>query len=258
MPRFSANLSLLFTEIPLLERFQAAKDAGFDAVEIQFPYQTPASQIKSAINKAKLELILFNVPAGDLMDGGEGFSGVPEKRSTFIAAVDTARQFADILHPKLMNVLAGRCLQNHRKAEYLETFRGNLGYTAEVFSSQDIHVVFEAINTKDMPGFLVNNGKQILEILDELGHPNLYLQYDIYHMQTMAENHVDFFNRHAHRIGHVQFADAPGRGQPGTGAIDFSEVFEAIDRSGYRGWIGAEYKPSGATIDSLGWLNDYQ
>ncbi|MGR9107254.1 MAG: TIM barrel protein, partial [Gammaproteobacteria bacterium] len=151
MLRFSANLSLLFTELPLLERFRVAKDCGFDAVEIQFPYERAAPEIRSAIDAAGLELVLFNVPAGDLLDGGEGLAGTPAKRADFLAAVDKARQYAEILQPKIINVLPGRCLNKALENEYLDTFRGNLGYTAELFAPRGIHVVFEAVNTRDMP-----------------------------------------------------------------------------------------------------------
>jgi hydroxypyruvate isomerase len=258
MPRFSANLSLLFTEFPLLERFRAAKNSGFDAVEIQFPYEKSAEEIKSRLDDAGLSLVLFNVPAGDLMGGGEGLAPVPSKRPEFLAAVDLAGEYADILRPEIINVLPGRCLETDFQAEYLETLRGNLGYTAEVFAPKGIKVVFEAVNTRDMPGFLVASGAAMLEMLGQVDHPNLFMQYDIYHMETMGENHAEFFRRHADRIGHVQFADAPGRGEPGTGSIGFAELFAAIEGTGYRGWFGAEYKPTGATIDSLRWLDDYQ
>jgi hydroxypyruvate isomerase len=258
MPRFSANLSLLFSEFPFLERIPAAKRCGFPAVEIQFPYEAPALTIKSAIDQAGLELVLFNVPAGDLMNGGEGLAAVPEKRAQFVAAVDTAKQYAEVLHPRIINVLPGRCLRKDRSARYLEMFRQNLAYTADVFATQGIKVVFEAVNTRDMPGFLVSSGAQMVEILDGLNHPNVFMQYDLYHMQTMGENIIDFFHRYAARIGHVQFADAPGRGQPGTGAIDFEQLFGAIDRSGYRGWVGAEYRPTVATSASLHWLSRYR
>lgn len=258
MPRFSANLSLLFTELPLLERFKAAKNCGFEAVEIQFPYDYPAQEIQSEIDEAGLELVLFNVPAGDLLSGGEGLAAVPGRRSDFRAAVDKAVEYARILKPRIINVLPGRCLKDDRRVEYLETFKNNLRFAAERFAAFGIQVVFEAVNTLDMPGFLVSRGAGMLDILDALNHPNLFLQYDIYHMQMMGENHIDFFRRHAALIGHVQFADAPGRGEPGTGNIDFRRLFEAIDESGYRGRLGAEYKPRVGTKRSLDWMIAYR
>ena len=258
MPRFSANLSLLFRELPLPERFQAAKDCGFDAIEIQFPYEIPAQAIRSAIDRAGLQLVLFNVPADDLMHGGEGLAAVPAKRDQFIQAVESARAYAEILHPRIINVLPGRCLQEERRANYLETFLGNLRHAADVFSGLGIRVVFEAVNTHDMPGFLISSGAQMLDVLHTLNHPNLFLQYDIYHMQTMGENPIEFIPQQADRIGHIQFADAPGRGEPGTGSIRFAELFEVIDNSRYQGWLGAEYKPTRGTLASLDWMQRFR
>ena len=257
MPRFSANLSLLFTELPLLERFSAARECGFRGVEIQFPYETPAEHIKAQIDLTGLELVLINVPAGDLMNGGEGLAAVPSKRHDFIDAVNKAAEYADILRPKLINVLPGRCFETDRLDQYMETFTSNLVHAADVFLDQGIKAVFEAVNTKDMPGFLIHNSEQLVQVLEELQHSNVYLQYDIYHMQTMGEDHHAFFHHHAERVGHIQFADAPGRHQPGTGQIDFVNLFNAIDASGYQGWIGAEYRPSVPTRDSLDWLAHY-
>jgi hydroxypyruvate isomerase len=257
MPRFSANLSLLFTELPLLERFSAARECGFRGVEIQFPYEIPAEHIKDQIDLTGLELVLINVPAGNLMDGGEGLSAVPSKRHDFIDAVNKAVEYADILRPKLINVLPGRCFETDRLDQYMETFTSNLGHAADVLLDRGIKAVFEAVNTKDMPDFLIHNSKQMVQVLEELKHSNVYLQYDIYHMQTMGEDHHAFFHRYAKRVGHIQFADAPGRHQPGTGQIDFVNLFDAIDASGYQGWIGAEYRPSVPTRDSLDWLDHY-
>jgi hydroxypyruvate isomerase len=258
MPRFSANLSLLFTELPLLERFRAARECGFQGVEIQFPYDTPAELIKSQIDITGLELVLINVPAGDLMKGGEGLAAVPSKRIDFMDAVIKATEYADILRPKFINVLPGCCSETYRLAQYMETFKSNLGHAADVFFQQGIKTVFEAVNTKDMPGFLIYNTEQQIQVLEDLNHPNIYLQYDIYHMQIMGENHRAFFQRYAEKVGHIQFADAPGRHQPGTGKIDFVSLFNAIDSSGYQGWLGAEYRPSVSTLESLDWFGNFR
>lgn len=257
MPNFSANVSLLFTELPLLERFRAAKQHGFEAIEIQFPYEDPALELKSAIDQAGVDLIMFNVAAADLMSGGEGLAAVPQKRDAFLRAVDTTMQYAEILQPKLINVLPGRCLNPQRMIDYMKTFEGNLSYAADMFSTQDIKVVFEAVNSKDMPGFIVDSGQQMLDVLIAIDHQNLFMQYDIYHMHTMGENSQQFIPEHCSQIGHIQFADTPGRGQPGTGNIEFSALFRTIDNSDYEGHLGAEYKPTGSTSDSLNWLTEY-
>jgi hydroxypyruvate isomerase len=257
MPRFSANLSLLFTELPLLERFSAAREYGFLAVEIQFPYETPAEHIKTQIDLTGLELVLINVPTGDLMNGGEGLAAVPSKRQEFIDSVNKAAEYADILRPKFINVLPGCCFEIDCLDQYMATFISNLGHVADVFLNKGIKVVFEAVNTKDRPGFLIHNSKQLVQVLEELKHSNVYLQYDIYHMHTMGEDYLAFLRSYLGKVGHIQFADSPGRHQPGTGQIDFDKLFSAIDACGYKGWLGAEYRPSGPTRDSLDWFNLY-
>lgn len=255
MLKFSANLSLLFTEVPLLERFAAAQRAGFAAVEIQFPYALPAADIAAALEQAQLELVLFNVPAGDLLEGGEGLAAVLERRDDFRRAVAQAADYAALLRPRVINVLPGRCLDTNRSEQYQQTFKNNLRHAAEVFAALSITTLFEAINTFDMPGFLLHSGAAMLDVLAEIDHPRLALQYDVYHMTRMGEDPVAFISAHADKIGHIQFADAPGRGAPGTGDIDFAVLFAAIAASDYRGFVGAEYRPQGVTEQSLAWLH---
>ena len=258
MLNFSANLSLLFNEIPILDRFIAAKKCGFNGIEIQFPYEIPAEQIKEQLNKNDLELILINVPAGDLMSGGEGLAAVPSKKKEFIEAVHLAVRYAEILRPKCINVLPGCCYVNENQDQYLKTFKSNLVYAANVFQDLKIKVVFEAANIKDLPGYIIHKNEQIINVYEELKHPNVYFQYDIYHMHTMEEDYLNFIQKYANRIGHFQFADSPGRHEPGTGEIDFENLFKVIDSSGYNGWIGAEYKPSFKTSESLDWFVPFQ
>jgi hydroxypyruvate isomerase len=255
MLRFSANLSLLFNETDFSNRFQAASEQGFSAVEIQFPYSLPAEQIQAELTANRLQLILFNVAADDLMQGGEGLACVPEKRNRFRTAVAQTIAYAEILKPALINVLPGRCLNENRRMEYLHTFMENLAFAVEAFSSLGIKTVFEAVNTYDMPGFLVHRGQQMLKILNQINHSMLAMQYDIYHMIMMGEKPAEFINQHSVNIGHIQFADSPGRGQPGTGNIDFKQLFNTIDNSDYSGWLGAEYHPVGRTKDSFDWFN---
>jgi hydroxypyruvate isomerase len=255
MRQFSANLSLLFTEVEFVNRFKVAKAYGFNAVEIQFPYALPAKQIQLRLEDQQLKLVLFNVAADDLMQGGEGLACVPKKQDLFKYAVEQAVDYAERCQPHVINVLPGRCFDGRKTEKYLETFKENLCFALDAFSSLGIKTVFEAINTYDMPDFLVHSGAQMLEILQQLNHPDLWLQYDIYHAQRMGENFTDFINQHADKIAHIQFADSPGRGQPGTGNIDFKALFSCIEQSTYRGWLGAEYKPQGNTANSLTWLS---
>ena len=151
-------------------------------------------------------------------------------------------------------MLPGRCFNEQRKQDYLKTFQENLCFAVEAFTPLGIKTVFEAVNSRDMPGFIIDNGLQMLDILNRLNRPGLFMQYDIYHAQMMGDKPDEFIARYADKIGHIQFADSPGRGQPGTGRIDFERVFSAIEKSAYSGWVGAEYKPVGPTSDSLDWL----
>jgi hydroxypyruvate isomerase len=254
MLKFTANLSLLFTEVELINRFKAAKQQGFDAVEIQFPYSLSAETLKKTLKEQQLKLVLFNVDADDLLRGGEGLACVPEKRDQFRQAVAQSLEYAKLLKPEVINVLPGRCFNENRKQDYLETFKENLCFAVDAFASLGIKTVFEAINSHDMPGFVIHNGQQMLGILDDLNLPMLFMQYDIYHMQMMGDKPDEFIARHADKIGHIQFADCPGRGQPGTGQINFEHVFSVIEKSSYSGWVGAEYNPFGTTSESLDWF----
>jgi len=254
MLNFTANLSLLFTEVTLIDRFKAAKQAGFNAVEIQFPYELNPAAIKDKLDEYGLKLVLFNVDAADLLQGGEGLACVPEKRDQFRQAVAQTVDYAERLKPEAINVLPGRCLDNSRLQHYLETFKENLCFAVDAFSPLGVKTVFEAVNSHDMPGFIIDSGAQMLSMLDQLNRPALFMQYDIYHMQMMGEQPETFIAEQAGKIGHIQFADCPGRGQPGTGRIDFERLFSVIEKSGYSGWVGAEYKPLGSTTESLDWL----
>lgn len=254
MLRFAANLSFLFTELDLIDRFKAAKQCGFDAVEIQFPYLIPAEQIKQSLLENQLKLVLFNVDADDLLQGGEGLAAVPEKHEDFIQALQQCKTYAEILKPEVINVLPGRCFNTERTAEYINTFIKNLSRALDTFSPLGIKTAFEAINTKDMPKFIINSGQQMLDIIKQINHPMLFMQYDIYHSVMMNEDIVEFIIQNSDKIAHIQFADVPGRGQPGTGSINFIQLFGCIQASKYTGWIGAEYKPVGATTQSFDWL----
>lgn len=253
MLKFCANLSLLFTEVELSERFKAAKDAGFKAVEIQFPYLLAAAQIQQTLADQQLKLVLFNVDADDLLQGGEGLACVPKKKDQFRFALEQTVRYAELLQPDVINVLPGRCLDEKKRGLYHDTFLRNLEYALEAFSPLGIKTVFEAINTIDMPSFIIHSGVQMLEVLQDLNHRCLFMQYDIYHAARMSENYMDFISEHTEKIGHLQFADCPGRGEPGTGEIDFQHLFNVIETAAYQGWVGAEYKPGNGTLNSLNW-----
>ncbi len=258
MLRFTANLSLLFSEFPLPQRFAAAKAHGFEAVEIQFPYELPAERIASLLQEHELKLVLFNVDADSLLQGGEGLAAVPEKRAQFKAVVEQALAYARLLKPDVINVLPGRCFDASRLGDYRQTLIENLRYAADCFAKIGVITVFEAVNSLDMPGFIIDNSAAMLQLLDEVNHPNLRLQYDIYHMSRMQEDCAAFLTQHLDKVGHIQFADCPGRLQPGTGKVDFDALFKLIADSSYNGWSGAEYKTAGDTSTSLDWFRQLQ
>ena len=254
--RLAANISLMFTEVPLLQRFMAAKQAGFNTVEIQFPYVERIEDLVSAKNEADVEVCLINVPAGDLMTGGEGLACVPGKESEFELAITQCCQYAEALDVNVVNVLPGKCMDEDSRSDYLATFRCNLKKAAEVFSAHNILVTFEAVNTQDMPGFLVHNSEQMHKIMMDVDHSNLKMQFDIYHMQIM-EGHVDkTIKKYSDLIGHIQFADTPNRGEPLSGDLNFVEIFNSIRLSDYRGHVSAEYRPTVKTENSLKWMKE--
>ncbi|WP_027896394.1 hydroxypyruvate isomerase family protein [Zestomonas thermotolerans] len=257
--RIAANLSLLFTERPLVERVVAAAAAGFDGVEIQFPYEVPALRLKEALEAAGMPLVLINVPAGDLMDGGPGLAGVPARREEFAAALREALTYAAMVRPACVNVLPGRLAEGVARGQALATLADNLRLAAEEFQVLGIRVLVEAINPLDMPGFLINTPEHLVELLETVDHPNLAAQLDFYHMARQGLDLPASIARLAGRIGHVQFADCPGRGAPGSGSLDFSSALQALRKAGYQGWLAAEYKPDAqGTQAGLGWLAEWR
>ncbi len=255
----AANLSLLFSELPLAERILAARTAGFDGVEIQFPYELPAIRLKELLERAGLPLVLINLPAGDLMQGGPGLAAVPQRQETFDAALQEALTYALMARPACVNVLPGRLAEGIGREEALTTLERNLWKAAEAFEMLGIRVLCEAINPLDMPGFLINSAEELAVLLERVDHPNCLAQLDFYHMARQELDIPACIERLAGRIGHVQFADCPGRGEPGSGELDFAAALQALQASGYQGWLGAEYRPGDAgTQASLGWLPAWQ
>ena len=249
-----ANLSLLFTELPLIERVRAAAEAGFAGVEIQFPYEVPAAALQAELQRSGLPLVLFNLPAGDLMQGGAGLAAVPGREAQFAAGLRQALEYAEVARPQKINVLAGRLAEGVEREQALALLAEHLRQTAEAFAGRGIAVLMEAINLHDMPGFLLNTPQHLLDMLARVGHPNLAAQLDFYHMARMGLDLADCVRQLQGHIGHVQFADAPGRGEPGSGELDFEPALAALRAQGYAGWLGAEYRPVGATSAGLGWL----
>jgi hydroxypyruvate isomerase len=258
LPQFSANISTLFCEHPPLERLTAARRAGFRAVEIQFPYDIPLEHWVAARRRARMPVVLINVPAGDLADGGPGLAAVPGREAAFRDAVRECARYAKALSVRVVNVLAGAPPSGADRARCMERFVANLRHAAGVMSEIGVRVVTEPVNHRARPGFLLSTSAEALQAIDWAGHDNLALQYDLFHAQIMEGDLLHTLENTIARIGHIQFADVPERHEPGTGEINFPRVFEAIDRLGYAGWVGAEYHPSRATDQTLEWFQPYR
>lgn len=258
MPRFSANISFMFKDLAFLDRFAAARDAGFRAVEIQVPYVEALDDVAAARRKAGVGVALMNFPVGDFYDGGTGLAGVPGREAEFRDAVETGLRYALKLRPRSMNVLAGAPPAEFGRERCLETLARNLRHAATVMEQAGVTVTVEAVNPRDRPGFLLTTTEETLAAIGWADHPNLKAQYDIYHMQITEGDLTQTLEKHIGRIGHIQFADVPTRAEPGTGELNFTHLFETIDRLDYAGWVGAEYAPSTATAETLEWFRPYR
>ncbi len=256
MPKFAANLTMLFNELPFMERFAAAANAGFKAVEFLFPYDFSKEELKAALTSNGLTLVLHNLPAGDWAGGERGIACNPARVEEFRAGVARAVEYATALGCPRVNCLAG-IVRPEDAPQARATLIENLKYAAAELKKAGILLLLEPVNTRDIPNFFVNRSKQALEIIDDVGSDNLKLQFDIYHTQVMEGDLARSIETNFDRIGHLQLADNPGRHEPGTGEINYSYLFRRIDELGYTGWIGCEYKPRTTTTEGLGWVREY-
>lgn len=254
MPRFAANLTMLFTELPFLDRFAAAADAGFEGVEFLFPYEFEKQRLADAISAHRLTLVLHNLPAGDWGAGERGIACHPGRTAEFRTGVRWAIEYATALGCPRVNCLAGIAPPGTAPDQARRTLVENLRFAAAELEGSGIELLLEPVNTRDIPGFLVSRTDQALAIMDEVGSSNLKLQYDIYHAQVMEGDLARTIEAQLGRIGHVQLADNPGRGEPGTGEINYPYLFRRLDKIGYAGWVGCEYKPRAGTQAGLDWL----
>jgi len=248
---------MLFTEQAFLQRFAAARHAGFTGVEYLFPYEFSSAQLKAELDRNGLTQVLFNLPAGDWAKGERGIACHPDRIEEFRAGVNLAIAYAQVLGNTRINCLAGISPEGVEDELIESTFVDNLKYAANKLQAVGIGLVIEMINTRDIPGFYLNTTRQALAIRDKVGSPNLALQYDIYHMQIMEGDLAHTLETHLPSIQHVQLADNPGRHEPGTGEINYHFLFEHLDSIGYQGWVGCEYKPLTTTEAGLGCLKTY-
>jgi hydroxypyruvate isomerase len=256
MPRFAANLTMLFNDVPFLDRFAAAASAGFTAVEFLFPYEYEKQQIADLLGANGLSLVLHNLPAGNWAGGERGIAANPARVGEFRDGVGRAIDYAKALKCPQLNCLAG-IVAEADAPQARRTLVENLAFAASELKAAGLKLLLEPVNTRDIPGFFVNRTDQAMAIIDDVGSDNLKLQYDIYHAQVMEGNLAATIEANLSRIGHLQLADNPGRHEPGTGEINYAYLFRRIDELGYAGWIGCEYKPRGNTRDGLVWLKEF-
>ncbi|NML61725.1 hydroxypyruvate isomerase family protein [Massilia sp. RP-1-19] len=253
MPKLAANLSTMFTEVAFLDRFAAARESGFDAVEFQFPYAFIPAQLSERLERARLHLVMHNMPPGDWDAGDRGMACDPDRIDEFQDSVELALEYAVALGVRQLHCMAGIVPPgvSHDKAR--ATYLANLKFAANKLHPRAIRVLIEPINSHDLPGYFLSGSQQAAAIIADCGAPNLFLQYDIYHLPRMEGGVAESLRALFPLIRHVQLADVPGRHEPGSGGIDFAPLFALLDELGYDGWVGCEYFPANDTVGGLGW-----
>jgi len=254
MPVFAANLTMLFTEAPFLDRFALARGAGFEFIEYLLPYDHKPEELRRRLDQNGLRQVLFNLPCGDWGKGDRGIAADPNRVEEFRAGVAKGVEYALALGVGTLNCLAGKQVAGVDPAQHRETLVANLKFAARQLADKGLRLVMEPINHYDMPGFLVNRSDQALALMDAANEPNLFLQFDLYHAQREEGELTATLRQHLGRIGHIQVADNPGRHQPGTGELNYPFLFQELDRLGYSGYVGLEYVPSPDTGSSFGWI----
>jgi 2-dehydrotetronate isomerase len=254
LPKFAANLSMMFNEVPFLDRFAAAATAGFAGVEYLFPYEHPVESIEHLLHQHQLENVLFNLPPGDWASGERGITCLPGREAEFREGVETAIRYATGLRTTRLHAMAGVVPEGADAEAVKATYIQNLKHAAAELAPHGITLLIEAINTRDIPRFYLNYQEQSRALMEEVGAPNLKMQMDCYHMQIMEGDLAMKLRRYQAYCGHVQIAGAPERHEPSTGEVNYPYLFDLLDSLGYDGWVGCEYRPAGKTVDGLGWL----
>ena len=257
MPRLAANLSLMFTELPFLDRFEAAAKAGFGAVEFQFPYEYPANDLAEQLRRFNLKQVLFNMPPGNWAAGERGIAAVPGREREFEKTLDTAIEYARFLDCPQVHAMAGVLPRGVPAQPWEATYVQNLRTAAAKLAAHGIHLLIEPLNNRDMPGYFLTTAEQARSIIQHVGSDNLFLQMDFYHAQIMGGDLAERTKTHWTLIRHIQIAGVPGRHEPNVGEINYPYLFDLIDSLGYEGWVGCEYRPRGETLAGLGWARPY-
>ena len=258
MPRFAANLSMMFNEVPFLDRFALAAKAGFKGVEFLFPYEHPAADIAARLKDNGLQQVLFNAPAGDFAKGERGMAAIPGKQSAFRESIKLALEYATTLACPRLHIMAGLKPEGVAHDTLTAVYGANLAYAAEECAKAGVKPIIEPINHRDIPGFFLNTTDQAAAIIAAVGPEKLGMQFDLYHCQITEGDVVKRVEKHLPLIAHMQVADTPGRHEPGTGEVNWPFVFKTIDALGFRGWIGCEYRPAGETLAGLSWFAPYK
>ena len=257
MPRFAANLSLLYTEVPFLDRFALAAADGFRGVEFLFPYEFEASEIAQRLRAHGLTHVLFNLPPGDWAAGERGMACHPGREEEFMQSVRLALQYARATGCRKLHALAGIAPSGAAQDHMYATYVSNLRAAAKLVAAEGITLLIEPINGRDMPGYFLQRQQQAHDVVAEVGEPNLQVQMDFYHCQIMEGDLIRRLERHIAGVGHVQIAGVPDRHEPDTGEVAFGPIFARLDELGYEGWVGCEYRPANGTSEGLGWVRPY-
>jgi hydroxypyruvate isomerase len=258
MTRLAANLTMMFQELPFLERIDAAGAAGFKAIECVLPYVAPAEAIAERLARNGMEMALFNMPPGDWEGGDRGFGANPARVAEFRDSIDTTIHYATVTGCRTVHLMAGKIPPDADRIAWAATLVGNIRLAADALAPLGITIVLEPINTRiDIPSYYYDRTDAVIDVMDAAGRDGVKLLYDVYHMQIMEGDLARTIERLLPRIGHVQIADNPGRHEPGTGEINYPWLLSRLDALGYGGWVGCEYKPAGETIDGLGWAKAF-
>jgi hydroxypyruvate isomerase len=257
MPRFAANLSMMYTEVPFLERFGACAADGFRAVEFLFPYEHPAQVIRDELDRHGLQQVLFNAPPGSFEAGERGIAGLPGRRDEFQQGIAQAIEYAKVLGCPRVHVMAGLLKRESEFTAQRELYVDNLAWAARKLGDAGLTMLIEPINTRDIPGYLLNTQADAHAIVERIGASNLKVQMDLYHCQIVEGDVAMKIRKHLSGVGHIQIAGVPQRHEPDIGELNYPYLFELLDELGYDGWIGCEYRPKGRTSDGLGWLRPY-
>lgn len=256
--KFAANLSFLYQELPLLERIDAAARDGFEGVEFLFPYDHPAREIRQRLDDHGIVQALFNAPAGDWAAGERGIASLPGRVEEFQAGIARALDYADALGNRLLHVMAGVLPAGADRAVHWLTYQNNIAWAARQAAERGITLLIEPINQRDMPGYFLSLQKDALAVVEEIGAPNLKVQFDCYHCQIMEGDVTTKLRAMIERIGHIQIASVPGRNEPDGEELHYPHIFRTLEALGYSGWIGCEYRPRAGTSEGLGWLRAYR